>query len=160
VTAIPTAPGAEYQFQVPPNWPAPAGFDPRHGYSTDPTWPEPPDGWVFWTKPAVPVAVRASGIRGSTVARIAIGAVIAIVAIAYFVSGGSSGSSQTHIDSCWKSAGGTEYAPVDCSSPDAQYKVIQEVADFNLCPAQSDSYLDSNDVGAPDRYRCLVPVTH
>jgi hypothetical protein len=158
VTTIPAAPGAEYEFQVPPNWPAPPGFDPRHGYSIDPAWPDPPDGWAFWAKPSVPVSVRARRIRGSSLARVAIGLVIVIAAIVYFT--GHGGSPNSDIDSCWKSAGGDEYTPVDCTSPDAEYRVVAEVDDASKCPSESEWYLDSKEAGAADRYRCLVPVTH
>jgi hypothetical protein len=98
VTTIPDAPGPDYAFTPPPNWPAPPGFDPRRGHIVDPTWPEPPPDWQFWTKAAVPVAVRAGVSRGTWV-RIAIGVVILIFVVSRFVSGGSDAG--THTGSCW-----------------------------------------------------------
>jgi hypothetical protein len=96
--------------------------------------------------------------RGSSLTRVAIGLVIAIAAIVYFT--GHGGSPNSDIDSCWKSAGGDEYTPVDCTSPDAEYRVVAEVDDASKCPNESEWYLDSKEAGAADRYRCLVPVTH
>jgi len=157
VTDVPVAPGPQYEFRVPPGWPAPPGFDPRRGYRIDPTWPAPPPGWVFWGRPVVPVAARTSSIRGSTVLRLVIGLVVLVFVVTHFVGGSDAG---THVGSCWKHVSGTEYAPVDCSSSNAEFRVVSEVSDMNQCPGSSDSYLDSGDVGAADRYRCLVPATH
>ena len=36
------------RFNVPPNWPLPAGFTPTPAWQPDPSWPPAPAGWKFW----------------------------------------------------------------------------------------------------------------
>jgi hypothetical protein len=157
VTSIPDAPGAEYGFQIPPNWPAPAGFDPRRGYVVDPTWPAPPPGWAFWFKAPVPVSARARSVSRGTVVRVVIGLLILGFVVVHIAGGSATG---TDTGSCWRLDSGTSYTPVVCTDSAAQFRVISEVADPSSCPQTSSSYLDSNTIGASNRYRCLVPVTH
>jgi hypothetical protein len=47
----------QWQFMVPPDWPAPpVGWSPPAGWQPDPSWPPAPHGWQFWVR--IPPSVR------------------------------------------------------------------------------------------------------
>ena len=60
---------SQWQFNVPPEWPAaPLGWgSPPQGWLPDPSWPPAPPGWQFWT-PLAPVR-GAIGERTSALSR-------------------------------------------------------------------------------------------
>ena len=155
MTPIPPAPGPEYVFQPPPTWPAPEGFDPRHGYVIDPTWPSAPPGWTYWTKPHLELKDRLPRVSVGLVVRISIGLVALWLLVSHLWSPGGPGQD---VGSCWASAVNGTYKPVDCSDSTATYRVDSEVPAPENCPDVSDSYLDSNHNGSPIRYKCLVPI--
>ena len=62
------------------------------------------------------------------------------------------------VGSCWSAAVDGKYKPVSCGDSGATYRVSAEVSTPENCPDASDSYLDSNHIGSPIRYKCLVPV--
>jgi hypothetical protein len=156
VTQIPAAPSPEYVFQAPPAWPAPAGFDPRHGYVIDPTWPAAPDGWTYWAKPHLELKHRLPRPSIALIVRISIGLAALWLLVSHLWSPGGPGQD---VGSCWAAGSSSgKYKPVSCGNPTAAYRVTAEVASPELCPDASDSYLDSNVNGSPIRYRCLVPI--
>jgi hypothetical protein len=157
MTAVPQAPGPEFVFAAPPGWSAPQGFDPRRGHVVDPSWPAAPDGWQFWTLPVVHGSARlGNGLNKIGKVRILFGA-IALIVVLSRLSGLFGDGPATGVGSCWDAGDGSKSAPVDCSDSAAQYRVIAEVADPNVCPEASDTYLDSKDDG-PARFKCLVPT--
>lgn len=163
MTTIPPSPGPGWVFNPPPGWNAPAGFDPAKGHVVDPTWPDAPPDWQFWTEPPpIPVSLSGStpgrsGLSRTTWIRIGIGAFAIILLITRLTWLFGSGQ-DTGVGSCWKSNGGTQYTPVDCSDPAAAYKVSATVSDPDSCPSSSDSYLETNESGS-SKYRCLEPVS-
>jgi hypothetical protein len=153
--AAPQAPGPEWAFNPPPDWGAPAGFDPRRGYVADPSWPPAPPGWAFWVKPVVPRAAKDNLFKRIGIWRIVIGVAAVIFLITRFTSHGAA----TDTGSCWTHASGAAYKPVSCSSSSATLRVTSETADPSTCPDNGAGYLDSKKDGST-RYRCLEPVTH
>jgi hypothetical protein len=59
------------------------------------------------------------------------------------------------VDPTWPPAPDSDRS---CRGGSAQYRVAQEVADYNDCPASINQYLDSKQDGST-RYQCLEPLT-
>lgn len=155
MTEIPAAPAPEYVFQIPPNWPAPEGFDPRHGYVIDPTWADAPAGWTYWAKPRLGLKHRLPRPSVGVAVRIVIGLAAIGLLVSRFSSGGGPGEG---VGSCWASGDGDKFKAVSCTDSRALYRVPSEVADPNLCPDGSNSYLDTKKTNSATRYKCLVPL--
>lgn len=139
---IPPAPSPEMQFNPPPNWPAPAGFDPRRGFTVDPIWPEPPIGWTFWVKPAKPDS-------GSWIARVGGRRLLSIAAAVliggfYLFQHFSTDSIPKGVGSCWAPIGTSieKFEPVRCGSAEAKLKVDKVVTATTECPDTSEGYFE------------------
>jgi hypothetical protein len=157
-TPIPAAPGPGWSFVSPPGWTSPQGFDPGRGHVVDPTWPDAPEGWQFWTKPAVPAAARDNVFARIGWWRIALGALAIILLVSRFTGTGSS-SPATGVGSCWKLANGTSYTPVECADSSATVQVVSQTSDPSTCNSNGPGFLDSQQDG-PTRYQCLKSVSH
>jgi len=145
-------PGPEQEFKVPPNWPAPAGFDPRKGHLVDPTWPAPPPDWQFWGKREAP------GGLGNLARRVGFAPLFAVLVVIIIVANISAhshdvGSPKEGVGSCWYHKG-DKAMPVDCGSSKAKYKVIAHAATDDDCPPSTEAYLDSK----PGGVDCLAPL--
>jgi hypothetical protein len=141
---IPPATSADLEFNPPPNWPAPAGFDPRRGHTVDPTWPEPPIGWTFWTKSAK----QASGSWITRVGRrrLLSGTLTTLIAIFFLIQHFTTASIPSGVGSCWAPVGSSteKFEPVRCGSTEAMYKVEKLVSNAADCPDTSEGYFEDN----------------
>jgi len=144
---VPPPSEPDVEFNPPPNWPVPLGFDPRLGHLADPAWPAAPLGWTFWVRRARPAA-GLRYVRRVGPWRLVAGIAVALVAVGFVVRAVDRQSFPTGVGSCW-APGGTaadRYQPVRCGSPEARYTVESEVTDTAQCPESSDSYFDDGDI--------------
>lgn len=140
---IPPPPTPDAQFNPPPNWRVPIGFDPRRGHIPDPAWPSPPTGWPFWVRPT-----RTMGSRGYlsnlSAGKIIGGVILAFFAIGLAVQQLDLATTPKGEDSCWARVSGNEYEPVRCSSGDADYVVTDTVSSPTQCPPSVRRYFEDN----------------
>jgi hypothetical protein len=169
----------DWEFAVPPNWPAPPGFDPRKGHVADPTWPSAPPDWQFWVRPGTAArpdqfgmnvlpgspmnyaaTARPTARRGYQVPwlRVLGGVGIAIVVGLRLWGGPAASSGGDGVGSCWAVESGSTYRSVPCSSGLAQYQVVSTVLTPTECPASSGFYLEAHQRGSVSGFECLVPL--
>jgi hypothetical protein len=151
---IPPAPDQNVQFNPPPGWDVPTGFDPRLGHLEDPAWPTPPPGWEFWVRRQKAVGAD-SFIKRVGVLRLLGGIAVAAVAIVLIVNRIDTETTPTGVGSCWAvNEGSSErHVAVRCGSADAAYTVESEVTDQAQCPETSTGYFEDGKT-----IQCLKPV--
>lgn len=162
---IPAPPaGTPVRFNPPPDWPVPAGFDPRRGHLADPTWPPPPEGWQFWVRdtaagreraslPATALPAPPGQARAERRRVIVVVAVVAAVIGLFWWWGAGRGDSM--VGTCWAAQGdGDVLREVSCGPLRADYVVVEVTQTPDDCPIQAGSYLEKGgDVLCLEPYR-------